>query len=177
MTGGGIEIRFRVGEGNFRLLVPILSHQVKYEAGMKGGIGKAVEEARPRRNAARLMPQMRTARIIGADQRPVPAPQRAILQRDMAVVIRRIVEQDRQESRIGIRILGQKLEQAFFRVTGTEGYARRSGRSFFRGTPVKIDRLFEQRDAGFVPQAFAEKKRRVDRRRQHRRGGHDGGLK
>ncbi len=109
-----------------------------------------------------LDPQMRRAVGIGADQRAVPAPDRAVVKLE-AGKIGLVLARDRQQDRIVFEILGEDRGRVLARIAGAEGHPVE------RGVVARLlDRLLEDRDAGFVPQRLAEQERRIGGERDQR---------
>ena len=98
---------------------------------------------------------------VEADQRPIPAPHRAVVETHVTELAGRIVAQRRNQNEMLALILLEDLEQRLANVAGAEAHAREIAVG-------DIDGLLEQGYARFVPERMAEKKRRIGACSDHR---------
>ncbi|MEI2734292.1 MAG: hypothetical protein V9G24_05370 [Rhodoblastus sp.] len=167
MARGGVEIRDRVIKGEAARPVLASARQCAREPEVERGIGDHVDQRGTCGQDAMLDAQVRAAIGVEADERPVPAPDDAIVQAQMPELLWRRIEGHRQQRIVDARILLEHLEQRMRRIARAHRHARR---------PRRNHGLLEQGNARFLPQRPAEQERRIARRRQHRRGDGDGGI-
>src|ERR1700730_8468589 len=103
---------------------------------------------------------MRRAVSIETDQGPVPSPDRTVVQPQMAQRRWRVVVGHRQQYWIFAPILLENLETGSGEIASPHADAARRPARAGNG-----NRLFEQWNARFLPQALAEQERRVCARR------------
>src|SRR5678816_2875746 len=113
---------------------------------------------------------MRASIGIEADQRPVPPPDGAVMQAEMAQCCRRLIEVKGQQNRVAGKVLGKKLEERTLKITSTEADALNASAT------REVHGLLKERDSRLPPQVLAKQEWRVARGRDQRARGHGRGV-
>jgi hypothetical protein len=168
VAGRRVEVLAGRRKGQAQLGRVGLGGQPLREAEEHRHVRRHVDEGRSCRHDAILDAQVRRAVVVEADQRPVPAPDRAVVQADVGEPPCRRVGDQRQQYWMVRPVLGEAL------LEGRACVARAKGDPpLGRGD---VDGLLEERDAGLLPEQATEEQRRVRRRRHHRGRQDDGGV-
>ena len=175
MLGGAVKIMFALREAELVFRRFDQGGVKMRQAVEKGDVGDVVFNAGAAGADAVFDAHMRFAVFIETNQRPVPAPDGAVVQAQMPQAFRRLLIFHRQHHRIVLQVFCKTFEQGFARIAHAEADAL-DGAVGGVFKPAGGHGLLEHRDAGFLPQLFAKQKRRIAADCHHRRRQHDGGV-
>ena len=131
----------------------------------KRHVGDLVDDRRAGRDRPVFDPKVRGAVLVPANNRPGPAPDRAVVQPGVAHLLRGGVKQFGKQHRIALAVGLEHPKQGIFNVTHAEGYA-------LAIIPfADRNRALKQRNARFRPQVPAEQVGRIGGNSDHRRRG------
>ena len=179
VAGRGQEVRLHVGEGQVLAHVAHAVDHADHHAEEEGRVGDLVEHRRAGRNHPVLDAQVRHV-VVHPVAWAVPAVDRAVVQaqrvqrRDHAALDhadRVVLGLGRQHGAEARDVLLENLGDGVLEPVVAEVHARFQA-ALLLHVRARVDRVFEDRDAGLVPESLAEQDRRIDRRRQQRRGDH-----